>query len=53
MVWPTIIKQLYTNIHLLGVACPPERIHPNVMERGIHIHQYGIERRPQNFNQGN
>ncbi len=29
---------------LLAVARPPDEIHLKVIERGIHIHPYGIER---------
>ncbi len=29
---------------LLAVACPLDGIHPKVIERGIHIRPYGIER---------
>ncbi len=36
----------------LAVDHPPDGIHPKVIERGIHILPYGIERQPQNFNQG-
>ncbi len=35
-----------------AVARPPDGIHPNVIERGIHIRPYRIERRPQHFNEG-
>ncbi len=43
---------IYRNIGILAVARPPDRIHPNVIKREIHIRPYGIERRPQNINQG-
>ncbi len=33
-------------IHILEVARLPDGIHPNVIERGIHIPLYGIERPP-------
>ncbi len=32
--------------HILAVARPPDGIHPKVIERGIHIPLYGIERQP-------
>ncbi len=38
-----IIKEY---ILLLAAAHPPDGIHPNVIEREIHIPLYGIERPP-------
>ncbi len=35
---------------ILAVARPPDGIHPKVIERGIHIRPYGIEKRFQNYN---
>ncbi len=37
---------MYVYIYILAVVHPVDGIHPKVIERGIHIPLYGIERPP-------